>query len=391
MQITENISAWQLLRNPVKQRQSGILCHVMMSLLGMLTLTMIFLLWTRNWLTFGSKHHHECADILDILPILPSRLFIARSVCDLRFRDLHSKHAEYQDKLYFASSATETSSSPPSDPNRTLIVLDLDETIMDQSSFSISNPEYASSFGPRFWRKENIGDLAFSINRFEHRAVWPQTKDRLNAARIWLGVFRKYLMEFLSFTLSPSLCTNCDVILFSAARHDLLIYHAVTIEMYYNFVFDAGGDASFQFQHVIGRPENARFQMDERGKRKSLRTLMKLIGCKWKEYTKVIIVDDQASGVWNGWITPEMTEGETAIQCLEPSPFAFGRVDGAVPGMRASKIMMTQQRLIQVDDMRNGDHMIQDLVRFLKRNDPVWRSRYMVWQHAMYWNDTEAL
>merc|ERR1712228_635346 len=47
-----------------------------------------------------------------------------------------------------------------------------------------------------------------------------------------VGIFRKDLMKFIAFAKK-----KFDIVIYSLAMSDLTIYQAVTIEMYYNFVY----------------------------------------------------------------------------------------------------------------------------------------------------------
>ena len=183
----------------------------------------------------------ECADILTILPYFPKDTDAVLSMhnhCQHRFRELHQNHARQEHPPPHREKYPEFGA----DSTRGLLILDLDETILDQTSFSVSS-DFMDSRHPLFWDSMNGPEhgLVLSINRLHSTDM------------IWITVFRRFLMNLIAFTQNRNDTVTWDVMLYSNCSPDLGIFHAVTVEMYYNFVVaqTMASNEFFYFRFVI--------------------------------------------------------------------------------------------------------------------------------------------
>ena len=100
------------------------------------------------------RYDRECDAILSVMP-LPSRVAIlkVKGFCEGRFAFMNSMHKIHQTRLMIRRTSTSTPLSA-NDPNHTiagnqsmnatadLLVLDVDETILDQSSYYVTPSQY---------------------------------------------------------------------------------------------------------------------------------------------------------------------------------------------------------------------------------------------------------
>ena len=262
------------------------------------------------------KYHSECSDIMGVLPVfsMNQQSLGMQQVCESRFDELHAMHQHHQHLLH---------DQEPVHPASTvharshLVVLDLDETVMDQDSFAVSEAMHSTAIKGEYWKNVNLKELILNINQIERR--WRVQNER----RVWIGFFRKYIMEFVAFTLSNNDSIHYDLVLYSLANRDAVIYQAVTMEMYYNFVFTPNQKRNqrFIFKSVISRDDACAMTQ------KSVETLMKLLGTNGsllREYENVIILDDQGPHIWSDRIPDAMIANDVSFLCLVPSQFTFG-------------------------------------------------------------------
>ena len=208
-----------------------------------------------------------------------------------------------------------------------LIILDLDETLLDQREFhrmrvDVSTDRRWEGFHLRTSRKYNVKDLTFSIQR----SATPSYDGRECAHFV---IYRPLLMELLEEHQSSS-----NVMVYSLAEPGQLIPHLVLIELYYNFVYQlrdssllrfrmlASAFQEFRFDYVIGRLRDERHQ---NVLQKSLSTVTGLIGDIYR-FESVFIVDDAADGIWGPELPVLPTNNEnvssrTSVYALKPPIF----------------------------------------------------------------------
>ena len=308
----------------------------------------------------------ECTDILRVLPIIAnvdrSRM---KQVCQSRFHELNKMHENYHQLM--KKDAVNIFGGPndspnPIKPSSQLIVLDLDETVMNQRSFSM---QFRSTLDD-LWKSVNTHDLVVNFNQlasaeFDATKLKRRIGDRhISLPDIQIGIFRKYFMKFLGFTHNNPLLTY-DVMLYSSAISDLVIYQAVSIELYFNFVYAAKNyidqAAYFKFKYVVSRLNAIGYAS------KSLSSLMRLIGNNGyvlNKYKNIVIVDDFP---WDDEIPRELRINMNIV-CYAPSPFEFGLNDTLGP------IKLTQMRFQSVMTIRNKDRTFELLIDEL-RNLPL--------------------
>ena len=154
---------------------------------------------------------------------------------------------------------------------RNLIVLDVDETILDQRSMMEHKVPTSAQRRCPF---HNSDDLLFGVRTTKFEGVH-------------YVVFRPFLMEFIHENQE-----SANFVLYSLAEPTYLIYDVVLIEMYYNFVARMSrfrGAPIFKFGYVIGR--TSKFL-----EHKSLLILDALIG-DIDRFRNIYLVDDMADEV----------------------------------------------------------------------------------------------
>lgn len=273
----------------------------------------------------SSESDPECADIISILPISVSKSVLMAD-CRQRFDQLMLEHAEHQQSVHFK--ARNMHGRPlfarrRADRKRQAIILDLDETLMDQRSLQ----SLAHETDADFFRKQNANDLIFNLNHSSRR------KEMLK-----VGVFRKGVMRFIHSTQTQNESyLHYDLLLYSKAGHRTLFFQAITLELYYNYVHalrdGAGAGAhtkskrvrhKFEFKHVISRFDDLRFKTDF----KSLDTLLRLIGSDGlllNAYHTIIIVDDMAGAVWQSAIPKEFHPYGMVVVAVKPPTFMLSK------------------------------------------------------------------
>lgn len=202
-----------------------------------------------------------------------------------------------------------------------LIILDLDETLLDQREYHrrrivVSSERVWEYLHLRTSRKYNVKDLTFAIRRGA-----PSDDGRECAHFV---IFRSLLMQLIEEHESSS-----NFMMYSLAEPSQLIPNLILIELYFNFVHQLRDSAvlhyrylasrirEFRFDYVIGRLQNG----GKKVLQKSLQTVTELIG-DIHRFESVFIVDDQAEGVWN--IDIPATNGNTSkanVYALKPPLF----------------------------------------------------------------------
>ena len=162
-------------------------------------------------------------------------------LCRARFEELQDAHQRHQEILMTSDSETTPIERFDHDvhPNSHLIVLDLDETIMDQRTFTITEKLH------RIWTGNdrelgwafNEEDLVLNVNQYEGRLAAerasramhhrsPYTKRVRRPSNVWIGIFRKDFMEFIAMT------QRMDGL--GKGPYDLMLYSAAISVWIYN-------------------------------------------------------------------------------------------------------------------------------------------------------------
>ena len=264
----------------------------------------------------------ECCDILSIIPDLPTVDRIKmKQVCKSRFNALVKMHETYQDSL-----KNFRRSHQPIDVESNLLIIELDDTIINQKTFYFQRKRTTHSF----WKQSNKYDLIYNFNRLaKPKAIGFSLERRIgdtyDDSSGMVGIFRKELMMFIAYLQTNRRKYKYDIVLYSSGISDLAIYHAVTIEMYYNFYYAIQKDLDrrrlFEFKFVIGRMGTL--------SSKSLITLMRMFGSvngyqyAIAKYQKMVIIDPAQSAVWDEIIPKAMQaiNSNASVICYAPSEF----------------------------------------------------------------------
>ena len=208
----------------------------------------------------------------------------------------------------------ENRSSIPMDKSN-LIILDVDETIIDQRAMSRSDISISSNDLKTYFSSDlNRRDLVFGVRTHddERRRMIPH-----------FIVFRAFLMKFIYENLPSS-----NFVIYSLADPSFVIYHIVLIEMYFNYVTRLSPryrDASvFDFDYVIGRlPDRSPGRILNY---KSLLILDALIG-DLTQFDTIHIVDDMAGYVWKHDFPETFIQNGTSSTKIYPFQAATFVVD----------------------------------------------------------------
>ena len=176
-------------------------------------------------------------------------------------------------------------------------------------------------------------------------------------SRVSMGMYRKCLMQFIRFTEQRE--SPFDILLYSLAATHSVIFHAVIIETYYNFVF--APKHSFHFKYVIGSCID-----DCSPNYKSLLKLMRypVLGRDlMTKYKGIVIVDDLHRNAWNQMVPTEMVNAQIRVLCLAPKPFSrhwdWYRVN-------AQKINMTDSVYRLFESGRDSDETFKRIMQILR-------------------------
>ena len=182
------------------------------------------------------------------------------------------------------------------------------------------------------------------------------------------------MLSLLEFTVLHPL-RSYDVMLYSTAVAILVIFQAVQIEMFFNFVY-APKSADFHFEHVLARPDQPRFRQDFEGKSKSLRMLLKVLGNEQVlKYKGIVLVDDLRNRVWSDYIPRELIDEGVDILALEPTPLEF---DGGTT--MKYRINLTETEFGRICRIRNRDKTLLQMREVLNAFSP---QGIHSWQYAV--------
>ena len=334
----------------------------------------------------------ECGDILNVLPLIPGiDQDKIRENCQERFIQLSGRHQINQ--ILINQNPTDIYGHGE-DYNREnhskshLIVLDLDETIMDQRSYKIPLTEMQSKHNlgdigdPNYWKNINAKSLTVSFNNYQARYNRPNTVLRTYGNMhvrvslpydVSIGVFRKDFMNFIAYTQTQEDATF-DIMLYSMAISPLLIYQAVTMEMYYNFVYvpRKGLTKPFEFKYVIARAEDKRFWGHKWPK--NLEYLMRMVGHDGgilQRYKNIVILDDMKNNVWSDYIPPAMIENKVNIVCYAPLPFLFAK--------RGDSLEFSNSELVRIQERRSMDRTFTEFMLHLRELEEVLNETKLTW------------
>ena len=171
------------------------------------------------------------------------------------------------------------SRSPKLPPiKRTLFIIDLRETIVDERSVMVES-SYEQNLS--VIRNYNRNDLVFNLCTAWNTGPYHHS----------LAVYQPNLMQFIAAVQQKRVI---DVMLYSNSLSWLVIYHAIVIEIYFNYAYStnhylksaASPPKLFGFKLVIGRESGVGITL------KNLQSVMGAMDGFVKTYSKVILVDD---------------------------------------------------------------------------------------------------
>ena len=199
---------------------------------------------------------------------------------------------------------------------KNLIILDVDETLLDQRAeerdhgITISGHHFRLQLLSTLCTR-NSKDLIFGIHRKRN------SRDKEYG---YLVLFRQFLMHFIHKTRQ-----NANFIIYSLADASVIIPHIIMIENFYNYAYQFKFEhknprnmSIFKMDYVIGRLRSRNQAMI---RVKCAETLRKLVG-NLDHFQKIFIVDDRADNVWlSGW-----KNTTSKIFYLQPPTFNMGSV-----------------------------------------------------------------
>ena len=301
-------------------------------------------------------HRHpyalQCDDILSLIPPIPEMDALGmHRTCQSRFVELYHFHA-FHHKM---SNRTDSVRVSTKKTKRNLIILDLDALMMHQ--VFLSHVWNESAFSAKNWESVNAEELTLDLLH------WKEHKVRI-------GIFRKALIQFIES--AQHLLT--DIVLYSSALPDLVIFHAVMVEMYYNEVHAVrnGLDARFHFKQVLCRRGDIQYRfVDSEQKRKTLKVFNAAL---LSQYENVVIMDDQEGHMWSGHVPQEMVRNHVGVACLAPFPLSL-ELDEAS--------MLTLEDMQIVKTMRESDPTFVEMIHLLQtlqnKKVRIRRSKRLVW------------
>lgn len=267
--------------------------------------------------------------------------------CIVRFDELQWQVMRNYDILYNETSMNDGNDESVIAQNRMnhsrLIILDLDETLLDQR---VSRRGYIRLTDEKHWKRllaeisimRNTKDLKFGLRKFNQKA--------------YSIIFRPYLMEFMSKHRG-----NSNFLIYSMAEPVTVIYCVILMEMYYNFAYrltnpKVDDHALFQFSHIITR-------MNGEGT-KSLSTVIQLIDDfvdDWTQFDDIYIIDDLGDKVWTQDIPKEFEFTNTNFHAFEPPQFEIGKYD---------KTLHQLTLFAMEEQWRNYDKYLKSLSRLIE-------------------------
>eukprot|EP01084_Bolivina_argentea_P106083 189947_1 len=236
-----------------------------------------------------------------------------------------------------------------------LIILDLDETIIDQRQY---NRPLLARTSEQQWghyhehmSHNNQNDLIFGLGgtKSANNPIW-------NGTCVYLIVFRRFLMRLIEQE-NPS----SNFIIYSHAIPNSIISNLILIEFYYNYVYRMSylpkNSETFQFDYIISRSEETDVPQ------KSLHIVSKLIG-DINRYQRIFVIDDLAGIVWNNDVPHELTNNTDKLFCIQPPQFVV-KISGDHTKWSHANLPT------EVVEKRTSDRFFYKLTKFLKNPIPV--------------------
>ena len=222
--------------------------------------------------------------------------------CKLRYHHLLLQHHRNVNIIIHQSKNQSELQPHPKMTKSKLIILDLDETILDQREenrrgIHIPTRKHWEELHSRAALKFNIDDLVFGVQRCrKHQSD--------SCERAHYVIYRPMLLELIEENKSDS-----NFVMYSLSTPHLLIPHMILIEMYFNYVhrlkslsilgprWMGSANSEFHFDYMIGQIRNDRNQAILH---KSLPIVTKMIGALYR-FDAVFIVDDMAEMLWTNF------------------------------------------------------------------------------------------
>ena len=224
--------------------------------------------------------------------------------------------------------------------NKTLIVLDLDKTMLDQETVIITKPT-SDSFNYSLIKTYNEKGLKF--NRIY-----------TNSNRDHLVVYAPNLMEMIRLIHEDE---NYGAVIYSFAQNWVVIYNAIFIEMYYNYIHSANdrNAYNFQFKAVVSRIVSKRVNP-----LKSMHILKSTIDLN--VYSDIVLVDDSPE-VWNKSLPQGLIDRTNIVPVICAPKFQLSK---SQIRMRTGGLTALLKR---VSSAIERDRFFEDLVEFLSNQE----------------------
>ena len=198
-----------------------------------------------------------------------------------------------------------------------LIILDVDETVLDQRvEHRMMIPLQPINHWPTLTSTNyNKHELRISFRRTI------KTVDSIAQEFAHIVLFRNYLIDFIHQCRSTS-----NFLIYSLADPGRIIPNLILIEMYYNFVYQIKYHTAyrvktplslFKFDYLIGSLTDGQRVILQ----KSMLTISELIG-DVRAFREIYIVDDRAERVWIERLPPTMI-GSRAPRIFPVQPTRF--------------------------------------------------------------------
>ncbi len=106
---------------------------------------------------------------------------------------------------------------------------DLDETVLDQTTYSSTARQYQNDVERGYWDKINSDDLIVGGRRS------PYSLEMHGNRPLWLSIFRKDLMEFIEFAHQPMAHQTMayHLAVYSLGGKEVVFFNVITIEFSY--------------------------------------------------------------------------------------------------------------------------------------------------------------
>ena len=246
-----------------------------------------------------------------------------------------------------------------------LIVLDVDETILDQramrrAQITVPYRDLKASFTYRM----NGQDLVFGVRSIQ---------DNTGKENPHFIVYRPFVMKYIHENMDKT-----NFVIYSLGDPAYVLYHVVLIEMYFNYVLRLTSDEYrrapvFEFDYVIGRiPDRS---SGRNLQHKSLLILDALIG-DLSKFDSIQIVDDMGHDVWYNDFPPRLVQNGTSSTKIFPFEAAIFEMEIQSANMELERTYLRRQR--------SCDTYFQDLVtlqQLLADYDPEseMRNETLIW------------